>query len=353
MSDKMQNPMRGRGASDNPVNRFEGDYIDYDLNEETGEKPKPDTRLYRDDTKSVISYNNSEDISFDAGINPYRGCEHGCIYCYARPYHEFLGFSSGLDFESRIMVKYDAPELLRKTMSSEKWEPKVVAMSGATDIYQPVERELELTRACLEVFRDFRNPVSMITKNRLITRDLDILCEMNKYQCIQVTISVTTLDKHLCNIMEPRTTRPAKRIETIRRLSEAGIPVTVNVAPVIPGLTDHEIPEILSLASAAGAKWARHIMLRLPYKVKDMFAEWLQQHMPDRKDKILNRITDIREGKLNSTEWGERMKGKGKFAEQISDLFHVQCRKSGLNKEERILKTDNFIRKKGNQLNLF
>lgn len=349
----LQNPLRGRGASDNPVNRFEGNYIDYDLDEETGEKPAPKTQLIRDDTKSVITYNKSEDIAFNASINPYRGCEHGCIYCYARPYHEYLGYSSGLDFESKIVVKYDAPELLKKELSSQKWKPQVIAMSGVTDVYQPIERGLELTRGCLEVLAEFRNPVGLITKNHLITRDIDVLCELNDFNCVSVLISVTTLDTDLAGVMEPRTSRPNRRLEAIRKLADAGIPVGVMVAPIIPGLTDHECANILEKASAAGASFASYTVLRLPYKVKDLFTDWLEQHYPQRKKKVLHKIMDIRDGKLNSYEWKTRMKGKGNFSKQIADLFAVQTKKLGLNEKKRRLTTEHFVRSTGSQLTLF
>lgn len=349
----LQNPLRGRGASDNPVNRFEGNYIDYDLDEETGEKPAPKTQLISDDTKSVITYNKSEDIAFNASINPYRGCEHGCIYCYARPYHEYLGYSSGLDFESKIVVKYDAPELLKKELSSQKWKPQVIAMSGVTDVYQPIERGLELTRGCLEVLAEFRNPVGLITKNHLITRDIDVLCELNDFNCVSVLISVTTLDTDLAGVMEPRTSRPNRRLEAIRKLADAGIPVGVMVAPIIPGLTDHECANILEKASAAGASFASYTVLRLPYKVKDLFTDWLEQHYPQRKKKVLHKIMDIRDGKLNSYEWKTRMKGKGNFSKQIADLFAVQTKKLGLNEKKRRLTTEHFVRSTGSQLTLF
>ncbi|MTI89143.1 MAG: PA0069 family radical SAM protein [Balneolaceae bacterium] len=352
MSD-FKNPIRGRGASDNPINRFEGNYIDYELDEETGEKPSPKTQLIRDDTKTVISYNNSPDIPFDAGLNPYRGCEHGCIYCFARPYHEYLGYSLGLDFESKIVVKYDAPALLRKELSSPKWKPQMIAMSGVTDVYQPIEKKLKITRGCLEVLAEFRNPVGLITKNQLITRDIDLLCQLNKYQCVSVTISVTTLDKDLTMIMEPRTTRPQRRLETIRVLADAGIPVCVNVAPIIPGLTDHECVRILEEAAKAGATSAGYTILRLPYKVKDIFIDWLDQHLPDRKKKILNRLSDIRDGHLNGYKWGERMKGTGNFSKQIEQLFTVQTKRLGLNKKRRACTTKYFRRVHGSQLNIF
>ncbi|MEX0719896.1 MAG: PA0069 family radical SAM protein [Balneolaceae bacterium] len=348
-----QNPQRGRGSSDNPVNRFEGNYIDYDLDEETGEKPSPKTQLIRDSSKTIISYNKSEDIAFNAGINPYRGCEHGCIYCYARPYHEYLGYSSGLDFESKIVVKYDAAKLLRKELRSPKWKPQVIAMSGVTDVYQPIERKLKITRECLEVMAEFRNPVGLITKNHLITRDLDLLRELNEYNCVSVTISVTTLDKDLASIMEPRTSRPKRRLDAIKKLSAAGIPVNVNVAPIIPGLTDHECASILEAAAEAGAISAGYTVVRLPYKVKEMFVEWLEQHFPDRKGKILSRIMDIRNGKLNNSEWKTRMKGEGNFSKQIADLFKVQTKRLGLNKRGSGLSTDHFIKSSGSQLKLF
>lgn len=348
-----RNPIQGRGASDNPVNRFEGNYIDYDLDEETGEKPSRKTALIRDYTKSIITYNQSEDIGFEASINPYRGCEHGCIYCYARPYHEYLGFSSGLDFESKIVVKYDAPKLLRKELKSERWKPQVIAMSGVTDVYQPIERKLEITRACLKVMSEFRNPVGIITKNHLITRDLDILKELNKYDCVGVTVSITTLDRELASIMEPRTSRPSRRLEAIRKLSEAGIPVGVNVAPIIPGLTDHECAEILERAKEAGAKYAGYTILRLPYKVKNLFVDWLEQNFPDKKQKVIHKILDIREGKLNNTEFGTRMKGTGNYSKQITDLFRVQTNRLGLNEDRKVLSTEHFRRDSGPQLNLF
>lgn len=346
-------PIRGRGTSDSPAHRFDGKYIDYDVDEETGEKPSSKTTLIRDDAKTLIAYNNSPDIPFNAGINPYRGCEHGCIYCYARPYHEYLGFSSGLDFESKIMVKYNAPDLLRKELRSPKWKPQVLAMSGVTDAYQPVEKQLGITRKCLEVLAEFRNPVSVITKNQLICRDIDLLQELAEYNCVQVTISVTTLDNKLTEVMEPRTTRPARRLETIRKLSEAGIPVSVNVAPIIPGLNDHECVKILEAASEAGATTARYIILRLPFKLKELFSEWLQQHFPHRKDKVLNRVMDMRDGDLNSTEWGERMKGKGNFSKQISDLFKVHTKRLGMEKRTLSLSTEHFRKSHGYQLKLF
>lgn len=350
---RLQKPKRGRGASDNPINRFEGHYVDYELDEETGEKPTQKLHLFKDDTKNIISFNKSPDIPFEAGLNPYRGCEHGCIYCYARPFHEYLGFSVGLDFETKIVVKYDAPELLRKTFKSPKWDPQTVALSGITDVYQPLEKKLEITRRCLEVFAEFKNPVGIITKNHLITRDIDHLKKLAEFDCVKVAISITSLDKKITEIMEPRTSRPLRRLKAIEKLAEAGIPVSVNVAPIIPGLTDHELPDILRAAREAGATNAGYIVLRLPYKVKDLFLDWLEQHFPDRKEKIKNRLYDMRGGKLYDSEWGQRMKGEGIFSDQIKKLFEIQTSRLGLNETKKPLTIEHFVKFYGEQLKLF
>ncbi len=342
-------PIKGRGSSDNPINRFEGNYVEY----HEDEKPQYKTQLFKDDTKNIISFNESPDVPFDAGLNPYRGCEHGCVYCFARPFHEYLGFSSGLDFETKIMVKYDAPELLRKVFISPKWVPQVIALSGITDVYQPIERKLEITRKCLEVFAEFKAPVGIITKNYLVTRDIDLLKELNNYNCVSVFLSVTTLDAKLGQKMEPRTSSPNRRLKAIEELANAGINVGVNVAPVIPGLTDHEIPDILRACADAGATSAGFIILRLPFKVKDLFESWLEQHFPERKDKVLNRLKAMRNGKLNNTEFGQRMKGEGEFYQQIKSVFEIHTKRLGLNRKSMELSTDHFVRKHGQQLGLF
>ncbi len=348
-----KNAIRGRGASDNPANRFEGRYTDYDLDEETGQKPSQETKLFKDDTKEILSKNDSPDLPFSYGLNPYRGCEHGCIYCYARPTHEYLGFSSGLDFESRIMVKYDAPDKLRSKFVSGSWKPETVIMSGVTDPYQPVERKLEITRGCLRVFAEARNPVSIITKNYLVTRDIDLLRELAKYNAVHVTLSVTTLDRDLARVMEPRTSQPQRRLQAIRELAENGISAGVNVAPIIPGLTDHECADILKAAREAGATKAGYTIVRLPYGVKDLFQEWLEQYFPDRKDKVLNRLRDMRDGELNNSEFGTRFRGEGEFAKQISDFFDLQVKKLGFNRSSPPLSTGHFRRPQVGQLNLF
>ncbi len=341
--------IKGRGASDNPVNRFEGHYVEY----QPEDRPEYKTKLFKDDTKNIISFNQSPDVPFEAGLNPYRGCEHGCVYCYARPFHEYLGFSSGLDFETKIMVKYDAPGLLRKTFLSPKWMPQVIAMSGITDVYQPIERKLLLTRKCLEVFAEFRSPVGIITKNYLITRDIDYLQELARYKCASVYISVTTLDKELCQKMEPRTSSPSRRLKAIQELANAGIPVGVNIAPIIPGITDHEIPEILKACKEAGAQSAGYIILRLPFKVKDLFQDWLTQHFPDRREKVLNRIKSMRDGKLSNSNFGERMSGKGEYYDQIKQSFNIHAKNLNYNQSTSKLSTDFFKKPYGDQLGLF
>lgn len=329
--------IQGRGASWSPANRFEklhldvnnADVLDDAPNDE--ERPRRTTQFYRDFTKTIITRNDSPDVGFEFSINPYRGCEHGCIYCYARPTHEYLGFSAGLDFESKIMVKTDAPELLSAELSSPRWKPKVIVMSGVTDPYQPAERRLRITRRCLEVLARFRNPVAIITKNRLVVRDIDLLAELASRDGAAVNISVTSLDPDLQRVLEPRTSPPPARLEAISQLHAAGIPVGVMVAPVIPGLTDHEVPAILAACADAGAQFAGYTVIRLPWAVAPLFEHWLEEHFPDRKEKVLGRIRHLRGGeKLNDSEWATRMRGRGIFAEQIKALFEVGCRRAGI-----------------------
>ena len=343
--------VRGRGSAGNPKNRFEPvERVPEPLADET---PSPQTQFLTDSSKSIIAYNDSPDVGFDASVNAYRGCEHGCVYCYARPTHEYLGFSSGLDFETKIMVKEDAPRLLRKALSGPKWQPQVLAMSGVTDCYQPVEKQRKLTRRCLEVLLEFRNPVVIVTKNHLVTRDIDVLSELARYQCAGVTISITTLDAKLSSVMEPRASRPARRLEAIRALAEAGIPVGYLQAPMIPGLTDSEAPAIAQAAANAGATFAGYVALRLPFAVKSLFEQWLEQHFPDRKDKVLNRIRAIRGGKLNDPNFKTRMRGEGIFAEQMTELFQLACKKAGIDKRWPELTTKYFRRPGTTQLDLF
>ncbi|MCI0740436.1 MAG: PA0069 family radical SAM protein [Gemmataceae bacterium] len=322
--------IHGRGASGNPANRFE--LICYEADEETPleDRPAPATQFFKDATRSIIATNESPDIFFDASINPYRGCEHGCVYCYARPYHEYLGLSAGLDFETKIFVKENAPELLRKELSSPRWQPKILGICGVTDPYQPIERRLGITRRCLEVLAEFRNPVALITKNHLVTRDADLLAELARHRAASASVAVTTLDTELARRMEPRATAPHGRLQAIRELAQAGVPVGVLVAPVIPGLTDHEIPAILEAAKDVGAHYAGFVLLRLPYGLGAMFETWLEQHYPDRKDKVLGRIRASRDGKLNDPRFGNRMKGEGIFADMIQQVFTKTRRQLGL-----------------------
>ena len=342
-----------RGAPENPANRFEKIHLEPDADWNPDDSPLPRTQFLVDHSRTAIAYNDSPDLGFGASVNPYRGCEHGCIYCYARPTHEYLGFSAGLDFESKIMVKTRAPELLRAELASPKWQPQIIVMSGVTDCYQPVEGKLQLTRRCLEVLLEFRNPVAIITKNFLVTRDINLLSELAKYNCASVCVSVTTLDTKLRNVMEPRTSPPQARLNAIRKLSEAGIPVSVNVAPIIPGLTDHEMPAILKAAAEAGATSAGFTVVRLPHGDKALFENWLTTHFPDREKKVLNRIKAMRGGKLYDAQWGSRMRGEGIFAEQIAQMFEVARRKAGFKNDRRELSTAEFRRPGGAQLSLF
>lgn len=345
---------KGRGATNNPKGRFEPFDVEYDYDDldPNDERPRLKTRFYDDHSESVITYNKSPDIPFEASLNAYRGCEHGCAYCYARPTHEYLGFSAGLDFESKIMVKRAAPELLKRELSSRRWKPQVIAMSGVTDPYQPVERSLRLTRSCLQVLRDFRNPVGIVTKNRLILRDVDLLAEMAEQDLCSVSISLTTLDAELARKMEPRTSPPAARLEAIEGLAQAGVPVGILLSPVIPGLNDHEIASILKAAREAGASFASYILLRLPYGVKDIFFDWLAEAYPAKQDKVESRIRSIRGGTLNQTEFGKRFSGEGVFAEQIRQLFTAAHRREGYSSSGPELRRDLFRRVDDAQMDL-
>ncbi len=348
-------PGAGRGAASNPANRFEQIHLDpipWDAFEgEDGDEPgardaaggRP-TEYRRDPSRSVVASNESPDVGFDRSVNPYRGCEHGCIYCFARPTHEYLGLSAGLDFETRILVKEEAPALLRKTLMAPSWTPQVVALSGVTDPYQPVERRLEITRRCLQVLLEFRNPVQIITKSRLVARDRDVLGALAQQGCASVAVSVTTLDPKLQRAMEPRAPRPALRLGAIERLAEAGVPVGVMIGPVLPGLTDQELPDILRAAADAGARFAGYTLLRLPHAVKELFVAWLERHVPERRDKVLHRIEALRSGRLNDPRFHTRHRGAGVYAEQIAAVFALWRRRAGLDAEREPLRTDRFQR---------
>lgn len=343
----------GRGAAGNPANRF--DLLSYhrDPDDPAEDSPGPSTRFFRDSSRTILAHNDSPDIGFDTSINPYRGCEHGCSYCYARPYHEYLGLSAGLDFETKIFVKEDAPLLLRRELSSPRWQPRVIAISGVTDAYQPAERKFQVTRRCLEVLAEFRNPVGIVTKNRLVARDSDLLSELARYHASMVWVSVTTLDNDLARRMEPRATQPAGRLAAIRTLADARVPVGVLAGPMIPGLNDHEIPAILRAAAEAGARYAAFILLRLPFGLKEMFDDWLLRHYPDRREKVLGRVRDTRGGSLNDPRFGTRMRGEGEMARQIKALFAASCRRTGLSRSSPELSAEAFRPPGGRQRLLF
>jgi DNA repair photolyase len=313
----------GRGAVRNPGNRFERLAVQADDGERDPDEPSPRTRLHRDTTRSLIARNDSPDVGMDASINPYRGCEHGCSYCFARPGHEYLGFSAGLDFETEIVVKHDAAELLQGELASPRWRPRAIMLSGNTDPYQPVERRLGITRACLEVLARARNPVGIITKSHGVVRDIDLLAELASHGAVGVTLSVTSLRRDLQRTLEPRASSPRRRLDAIRMLSDAGIPVGVNLAPVIPGLTDDEMAGILEAAAEAGARWAGYILLRLPHGVKEIFGDWLEAHVPDRKERVLARLREAYGGSLYDARYSVRGKGSGPYAEQLRQLFRV------------------------------
>jgi len=347
---------KGRGARVNPTGRFEKQRFEPDLegtapNENLEDADRgPRTETIPDPSRSAITFNRSPDIPFDASLNPYRGCEHGCAYCYARPSHEYLGYSAGLDFETKILVKEHAPELLHRELSALRWKPQVVALSGVTDAYQPLERRLQLTRRCIEVFSEFRNPITIITKSALVARDIDLFRELADHQAITVTLSVTTLDTDLQRVLEPRASSSLERLRTIEKLSEAGIPTGVMVAPILPGLTEFEMPAILEAAVSAGANWAGHTVLRLPHGLLDLFDDWLLTHRPLRRKKVLSRLESLRGGQLDDPRFGSRMRGEGQFAKQIADLFRLCARKQKLDRPAPILSTASFRRPGGSQL---
>jgi len=322
---------RGRGAAIDPPSRFEPLHVEPDPDAVDPDAPPRPTRFFREATRRVLTHNASADVGFAVSLNPYRGCEHGCAYCYARPTHEYFGLSAGLDFETTIFVKTDAPQRLRQALQSLRWRPQPIALSGVTDPYQPVERRLRLTRACLEVCAEFRQPVVVVTKNALVLRDLDLLAELARHGAAAVFLSVTTLREGLRRRLEPRTTTAARRLEAMRALAAAGVLVGVMVAPVIPGLTDEEMGSILAAAAAAGARWAGMVPLRLPGAVAPVFVDWLRRNEPDRAHRVLARVRAMRGGRLNDPRFGHRMRGQGVYADTLYALFRTLCRRHHLN----------------------
>ena len=361
----MQSPVditiHGRGAAHNPPNRFERLAYVPDVPpalagaDDEDAADGPSTVYLKDNARTIICTNDSPDVGFTYSINPYRGCGHGCIYCYARPTHEFLGMSAGLDFETKIFVKQEAPQLLRKELSAKRYEPTTLSISGVTDCYQPAEKRFEITRKCIEVLAEFGNPCGVITKSHLVTRDIDLLSELARKNAAVVILSITSLDADLSSRMEPRAASPRRRLDAIAELTEAGIPTGVMVAPVVPGLTDHEMPAILKAAADAGARFCGFVPLRLPLEVAPLFVDWLRRHYPDRKDKVLNRIRSLRGGKLNDSNFHTRMVGQGVWSEQFKTMFELAKRKARLDKAFPELSTEHFRKPtpSGPQMSLF
>lgn len=341
---------QGRGTGLRPKGRFERIEVDRDAEEEA-EVGHP-TSFLRDASRSVLVRNDSPDVPFEWSLNPYRGCEHGCAYCYARPTHEYLGFSAGLDFETKILVKEDAPRLLEEALARGSWVPTPVALSGVTDPYQPVERRLGVTRGCLEILERCRHPVTVVTKNHLVTRDADLLASLARHGAAAVALSITTLSGELAADLEPRASHPRRRLEAVRVLADAGVPVGVLVAPLIPGLTDHELPAILEAASAAGATWGTYLLLRLPGAVEEIFVDWPSRERPLRHDRVLSRLRDLRGGALSDPRFGSRMRGEGVWARQLREILAVSCRRLGLGTAGPELSSAAF-RRPGAQLELF
>lgn len=357
----MPGSIKGRGAAVQPANpylsvRLESDFEHLaDDNEYLAQLGRPPTEYFPDESQSIVTENDSPDISFRYSVNPYRGCSHGCAYCYARPYHEYLGLSAGLDFETKVFVKYRAAELLRDFLARPAWKPETIVFSGVTDCYQPAEREFRITRGCVEVAVECRQPIGIITKNALVVRDSDLFARLAEHNAVRVSLSITTLDPQLARLMEPRTSSPEARLRTLRALHAAGIPTNVMVAPIIPGLNDSEMPAILTAAREAGAQWAGYVLLKLPTTVRDVFIDWLRRTYPDRADRIENLIRSTRAGRLNDSQFGRRQVGTGNVADLIADTFRIWTTKLGFHDEHGQLNADAFIspRPSSGQLRLF
>lgn len=346
-------PAHRRGAGINPGNRFEtvrlhvlGEELDRQWveHEADGKTHRVQRQVFNDRTQTIINrVSQTADVPFDWTLNPYRGCEHGCIYCFARPYHEYLGFSSGLDFETKLMAKPDAPKLLRQELAAPKWKPEPIVMSAITDVYQPIEHKMRITRQCLEIMADCGQPVTTMTKSALVLRDTDLWQRLAKMHAGIVTVTLVTLDPDLAQKLEPRASSPMARLRIIRELTAAGVPVTVNIAPVIPGLTDSEMPAIMQAVSEAGARRAVWVMLRLPYQLKDIFLDWLSRSVhPDRARKVESLIRQVRGGKLYQSSHAHRRSGTGPLVKQLAQTFDVFTRKYGLNRDIRPLSTAHF-----------
>jgi DNA repair photolyase len=360
MRESRRRAAKRRGSQIEPPNRFEAtrhvdDFEHLEHDELAGEPRAVPTQFLTDRTRTILAENDSPDVGFRYSINPYRGCEHGCAYCYARPTHETLGMNAGLDFETKVLVKPDAARLLREELGRSKWRPEPIALSGVTDCYQPIERRLRITRACLEVLAEAGNPAIVITKNALVLRDRDLLAEMARRRLVRVFLSVTTLDARLARAMEPRTSLPAARLEAVRALSAAGVPTGVMIAPVIPGLNETEIPALLAAAKEAGAAAAHYVLLRLPWSVLPVFRDWLDRSYPEKAGRVVSLLGKLRGGRLNDSSFGTRMRGTGIWAEQIGDTFRLFAHRYGLDARLAPLDTSQFRhpRPASGQLRLF
>lgn len=358
MAHSIIHPPKGRGATVNPEGRFESrvrESVDDAWNTPPDEElPKLETTVTEEVAKSIIARNESPDVGFSQSINPYRGCEHGCIYCYARPTHAYLNLSPGLDFETKLFAKVNAAELLREELSQPGYQCDVIALGANTDPYQPIEREFRITRQILEVLAECEHPVGIATKSSMVERDLDLLAPMAQQRLAHVFVSITTLDHEIARRLEPRATAPQRRLQTIKTLSEAGVPCGVLVAPVIPFLTDSAVEKVLETAREAGATMAGYVLLRLPYEVKDLFKAWLDEHYPLKASHVMSRVRDMRGGKEYDSEFGSRMRGEGKFAELLAKRFKVACQRLGFNRNRESLDTVRFRPpQRGGQLALF
>jgi DNA repair photolyase len=344
----MQGSIKGRGAAIQPVNPHLSVRVEDDLEQVADDEQylaqlgRPPTEYFPDDSQSIVTENDSPDVGFRYSVNPYRGCSHGCSYCYARPYHEYMGLSAGLDFETKVFVKYRAAELLQDFLARPAWQPETIVFSGVTDCYQPAERQFRITRACVAVAAGCRQPIGIITKNALVTRDIDLLKQLAEHNAVGVSLSITSLDPKLARFMEPRTSSPQARLNAIRALHAAGISTNVMVAPVVPGLTDSEMPAILAAAREAGAQSAGYVLLKLPTTVREVFTDWLRRTYPDRAGRIETLIRSTREGKLNDSKFSRRQVGTGHIAELIADTFEIWTKKLGFAEDRAPLNRDAF-----------
>jgi DNA repair photolyase len=344
----MPGSIKGRGAAIQPNNPYLPVHVEPDLEQVEADEEylaqlgRPPTEYIPDESQSIVAENDSPDVGFRYSVNPYRGCSHGCSYCYARPGHEYLGLSAGLDFETKIFVKYRAAELLREFLARPSWQPETIAFSGVTDCYQPAERQFRITRACVEVAAECRQPIGIITKNAMVVRDIDLLKRLAVHQAVRVSLSITTLDSKLARVMEPQTSSPEGRLRALRELTQAGIRTNVMVAPVIPGLTDSEMPAILTAAREAGAENAGYVMLKLATTVRPVFLDWLARNYPDKSERVQSLIRSVRGGKLNDSNFGSRQVGTGNMAELIADTFRIWCAKLGYSDDHPPLNCEAF-----------